>query len=102
MNDDVKSPYHYLGDDEVDCTRATKAMLSGYALGEGLPYQEAHWCADVLKYLWRWSRKGGIKDLMKAREYLDYVINSADLRDMTVDPHFWIKESMGPQPADLF
>lgn len=102
MNDDVRAPYHYIGDDEVDCTRATKAMLSGYALGEELPYQEAHWCANTLKYLWRWSRKGGIKDLMKAREYLDYVIKSAGSRDMNVDAHLWIKESMNPQAADIF
>jgi intein/homing endonuclease len=32
------------------------------------------WEGNVLKYLLRYRKKNGLEDLMKARDYLDYLI----------------------------
>lgn len=43
-----------------------------YVVANGIPYLEA--CA--IKYLTRWRDKGGIKDLKKARHYVDKLIET--------------------------
>ena len=47
-------------------------MMSGdqYAL----PPIAAHWWAEAFKYIWRWRRKGGVQDLQKCKQCLDYLI----------------------------
>lgn len=67
---EVKPPY-YKGQNGIECKDAMVAMLGkdGY-----LNFCEA--C--VLKYIWRWRGKDGVKSLKKAREYLDYMIGTLE------------------------
>ena len=41
-----------------------------YIMANGIPYCEG----NVIKYVTRWRRKGGLDDLRKARHYLDLLI----------------------------
>lgn len=41
-----------------------------FCLRNGIPYPEG----NVIKYVCRWRKKGGIADLEKARDYLDRLI----------------------------
>jgi len=66
--DDVDSPFHY-NNGNIECIDAIKAAstkeeFEGYAR------------ANVLKYVWRFRYKDNIKDLRKARWYLDKLIDS--------------------------
>jgi hypothetical protein len=44
-----------------------------YIIGNGLGYIEG----NVVKYVTRWKNKNGVTDLMKARHYLDILIEKA-------------------------
>lgn len=33
-----------------------------------------YWEGNIVKYILRWRRKGGVTDLRKARHYIDYLI----------------------------
>jgi hypothetical protein len=68
-SDPVTCPAHYAGDGIVDCKRAIRSMLAGY--DHMASYESAHWSGCALKYLWRWTGKGGAQDLLKARECID-------------------------------
>ena len=66
--DDVDSPFHY-NKGSIECVDAieaasTKEEFEGYVR------------ANVLKYVWRFRYKDNIKDLRKARWYLDKLIDS--------------------------
>lgn len=66
LRDDVNHPDHYCHGN-VECIDAIEAALGhegfvGYCIG------------NVLKYVWRYRRKGGVKDLQKAQWYLDRVV----------------------------
>lgn len=66
MNDEVNHPDHYT-QGNVECIEAIHAALGN----DGF----ADYCiGNVIKYAWRWRRKGGVNDLRKARTYLDYAI----------------------------
>jgi len=76
MSDDQRSgdavdhPTHYTSG-SIECIDAIKAALTheqtlGYLRG------------NVLKYLWRYDRKGGASDLRKARTYLEWLIEEVD------------------------
>ena len=41
---------------------------------------------NVVKYVTRWKDKGGIEDLKKARQYLDFLIESVEEDARDVDP----------------
>ncbi len=41
-----------------------------YIMANSIPYCEG----NVIKYVTRWRRKGGLDDLRKARHYLDLLI----------------------------
>jgi hypothetical protein len=62
---DPINPSHYK-QGGIECIEAIKAATGesfiGYVWG------------NVLKYLWRWPKKGGVDDLKKARWYLDRLI----------------------------
>jgi hypothetical protein len=62
---DPINPSHYK-QGGIECIEAIKA-----ALGEGFP---DYLRGNVMKYLWRWPKKGGVDDLKKARWYLDRLI----------------------------
>lgn len=64
--DAVNSPAHYTSGD-IECIDAIKAQMSadefaGYLRG------------NVVKYMWRYRDKGGVKSLEKARWYLERLI----------------------------
>ena len=60
------NPSHYKG--EIECIEAIKASMSkenfkGYLRG------------NIMKYIWRFERKGGNEDLKKAQWYLNKLID---------------------------
>jgi hypothetical protein len=65
---DPVNPSHYK-QGGIECIEAIKA-----ATGDGFV---GYVWGNVLKYLWRWPKKGGIDDLKKARWYLDRLIKEA-------------------------
>lgn len=70
MNDMVNNPPHYTSG-SVECIDAIKASLT--------PQQYAGYLrGNVIKYLWRYDRKGGAEDLRKARTYLEWLIEEVD------------------------
>jgi hypothetical protein len=62
---DPINPLHYK-QGGIECIDAIKA-----ATGDGFI---GYVWGNVLKYLWRWPKKGGVDDLKKARWYLDRLI----------------------------
>jgi hypothetical protein len=65
---DAINPSHYK-QGGIECIDAIKA-----ATGDGFI---GYVWGNVLKYLWRWPKKGGVDDLKKARWYLDRLIQEA-------------------------
>ena len=65
---DPINPSHYK-QGGIECIEAIKA-----ATGDGFI---GYVWGNVLKYLWRWPKKGGVDDLKKARWYLDRLIQEA-------------------------
>lgn len=72
--DDVNHPQHYT-QGGVECIDALASATKNL---EGI---EAVTTANVIKYLWRWKAKAGLKDLKKAQWYLEYLINEVEKRD---------------------
>ncbi len=64
----VKHPSHYNQDQSIECIEAIKASL-----GDAFP---AYCKGNVMKYLWRYKYKNGLEDLQKARQYLDWLIET--------------------------
>ena len=67
MSDNVNHPSHYNAG-KVECINALEAAT------EGLGGFEGFCTVNAIKYLWRWSRKGGTEDLRKAEWYIDRLI----------------------------
>lgn len=67
MPDNVNHPTHYTSGfiECIDAIRAATTGLTGF---------ESYLSGTVLKYLWRWKHKNGLEDLLKARRYLDWLI----------------------------
>lgn len=72
-NDPITAPLHYAGDG----IEAKDAMRSMMAYAEVMPIQ-AYWWGNAMKYLWRWPHKGGVQDLMKCKQCIDYLIGEND------------------------
>ena len=66
-NDPVSHPSHYT-QGGIECLDAIEAAVTG------LTGMDAVLTAQVLKYMWRWKRKNGRQDLLKAKFYLDRLI----------------------------
>jgi len=64
MADNVNHPAHYTAG-EVECIDAIKAATVN------LTGIKAYATAAAIKYLWRWSLKGGSEDLDKAIWYIN-------------------------------
>lgn len=60
----IKSPGHY-----------QDTRLMDLLIERKVPFAEG----NVMKYVFRWKDKDGIKDLYKARDYLNAVIAHAEL-----------------------
>lgn len=65
-NDPV-NPSHYNGTNCLNAIAIATTNLSG---------NEAFCTGNAIKYLWRWKAKNGVQDLLKARQYIDYLIES--------------------------
>ena len=63
MNDTINNPKHYIG--EVEPIQLI--------LGQKLNYCEG----NIVKYICRWKKKGGVEDLKKAEWYLNKLIQEA-------------------------
>lgn len=80
--DVVKKPKHYeLFDGSmqvleliVDRTKALQEA-SDYTTPNASLY---YYYGNLIKYTMRWFNKDGVQDLKKARQYLDYMINSIE------------------------
>ena len=70
-HDPVNHPAHYVacGIECIDVIQAVTQDMRG---------MDAVCTANVLKYLWRWPKKGGIESLKKARWYLDRLIEQKE------------------------
>lgn len=67
-HDEISSPKHYAKNPCVVCTcgkeyeiRHVTKLLPG-------------WEANIVKYIWRYKDKEGVKDLKKAQQYLTWLI----------------------------
>ena len=70
-HDAVNHPRHYMsnGIEAIDVIESFTDELHGvYAV----------LTAQVIKYILRWNKKGGVEDLKKARWYLERLINKLD------------------------
>tara|TARA_R110000868_G_scaffold299098_1_gene559335 strand:+ start:1475 stop:1699 length:225 start_codon:yes stop_codon:yes gene_type:complete len=70
MADLIKSPPHYNqgGIEPID-----------YIVANKLTYCEG----NVVKYISRWRHKGGIDDLKKAKQYIDFIIDKEGVTTVT-------------------
>ncbi|MEG0408708.1 MAG: DUF3310 domain-containing protein [Bacilli bacterium] len=72
MDDKVTSPSHYTkyNIEVIDAIKgiSTQEEFRGYCKG------------NVIKYMSRWQNKGGIEDLKKAKQYIDFLIESEESR----------------------
>ncbi len=67
MADNVNRPSHYTAG-KVECIDAMEAAVAGL---EGM---DAVLTAQILKYVWRWKKKNGVEDLLKAEWHLKRLI----------------------------
>lgn len=67
MSDSINHPEHYASQ-SIECIDAIKAATADKS---GI---EAVCVANVMKYLWRYDKKGGAESLKKGRWYLDRLI----------------------------
>ena len=79
------NPDHYsaAGDSNIECVDAIRA-----ALGE-----QGFMCfaaGNVMKYVWRASRKNGVEDLGKASVYLDWMIEQSSIKVTLVTCVRWL------------
>jgi hypothetical protein len=76
--DQVSQPEHYA---------RWKMQPIEYIATNALPF----WHANVIKYCARWDAKDGLRDLYKAREYLDM-----EIRRLEGQPRFWENNRQAP------
>lgn len=69
--DQVNHPVHYTSG-RIECIDAIDAAVADK------PGEEAPYVANVIKYVWRYNRKGGVESLKKARWYLDRLISKLE------------------------
>ena len=63
----VDHPPHYTTGG-IECIDAIEAAV------EGLPGRQAYLVDNIIKYVWRYMRKNGVEDLLKAKWYLERLI----------------------------
>lgn len=66
--DCVNKPNHY-ADTKYECREVAKEIFKDL---QGI---EAIDTFNIFKYIWRWKKKNGLEDLLKARNYLDDLIS---------------------------
>lgn len=71
VDDMVNHPPHYCKGG-IECIDAIKASMS--------PEAFSGYCkGNIMKYIYRYEEKGGAEDLLKARVYLQWLINEKGL-----------------------
>lgn len=68
--DNINRPAHYQGDHGIECIQAIIAQMTGEEYSGYLR-------GNIVKYVWRYRAKGGKESLLKARWYLDRLIEVA-------------------------
>lgn len=74
LMDDVVCPAHYRFE-SFDAIDVVEAVARTIPRGD-----DAANTGNILKYMMRWPRKDGLKDLYKARQYLDRLIRIVESR----------------------
>lgn len=79
---ETTKPRHYTAG-EIECKDAMAQMMgSSYCIqpeannghAQNIPPMGFFWWAAAFKYLWRWTRKGGVQDLMKCQQSITFLI----------------------------
>lgn len=63
---EIRPDYYFKGG--LECRQVQAAATCD------LTGADANDTATAIKYLWRWKEKNGVKDLIKARTYIDFLI----------------------------
>lgn len=79
-NDEVSHPSHYTSGG-IECIDAMESAASGVRLG---PFAGFLWL-NLFKYVFRWPRKNGLKDLRKADWYLKRLIAYVEKQGVVVN-----------------
>lgn len=69
IDNKVSHPNHYQSKSGLECKDVIKAVT------EDLVGYEAVYTANIIKYIWRWKKKGGDEDLRKAKQYIDFILD---------------------------
>jgi hypothetical protein len=86
VNNEITNPGHYTNG-KIECIDAIKSALTteefiGYCKG------------NIIKYVWRESRKGGCSDIAKAGQYADWLEDAVRLRDDKYDVQMVISNAL--------
>lgn len=86
VNDEIKNPAHYT-QGGIECIDAIKSALTteefiGYCKG------------NIIKYVWRESRKGGCSDVAKAGQYASWLEDAVRRRDGKYDVQMVISSAL--------
>ena len=66
---DPINPAHYKSGD-IECIDAIEAAVKNCTTPA-----EGYLTGNIIKYIWRWQKKGGEQDLRKALQYINRLIN---------------------------
>ena len=72
--DEVAHPSHYAAG-EIECKDAMRVSMGD---ADALPPMAFYWWGCAFKYLWRWHRKGGVTDLRKSQQCIDFLIKELE------------------------
>lgn len=80
-SDMIHHPDHYTWKG-TECKTIIESMT------KGLDGQDAYYVGNIIKYLYRYPAKGTpLKDLMKARQYLDFLITNEEVKEKEHEKH---------------
>jgi len=65
--DNINHPAHYMG--KIECIEAIEAQVDDFT---------SYLHGNIVKYVWRFRKKGGTEDLKKARWYLERLIEEME------------------------
>ena len=74
MSDDINNPSHYQG--KVEAIESIEAAMSCEAF-------KGYLQGNIMKYVIRYQRKGGVKDLKKAQWYTSKLIDTIEKENST-------------------
>lgn len=72
MADPVKKPSHYQGRFGLEAVDVIKNFAASPE------YEEGFYWGNAIKYMLRWHGKNGVEDLKKARQNLDWLIETLE------------------------